>query len=78
MENLQFVEDLAAVLEVEPEELQSDFAFTKDNWNSLAIVTTIVLIDEQFGVAVEGEKLRQCSTVGALWELIQSAAPTAH
>ena len=76
MNNQQFMEDLAAVLEVEPEELQVDFPFTRDNWNSLAIVSTIVLIDEQFGVAVEGEKLRDCSSVGVLLELIQCAIGT--
>ena len=77
MDNQVFMEDLAAVLEVEPEELQADFPFTRDNWNSLAIVSTIVLIDEQFGVAVEGEKLRECTSVGGLLELIQAAVGTA-
>ena len=55
------MEDLAAVLEVELDELHPDFAFNRDNWNSLAIVSTIVLIDEQFGVAVDGEKLQGVS-----------------
>lgn len=74
MDNKEFMEDLAAVLEVEPEELNADFALTRDNWNSLSIVSTIVLIDEQFGVAVEGEKLRECQSVGALLQLIKIAA----
>ena len=77
MDNQQFIEDLAAILEVEPEELHADFPFTRDNWNSLAIVSTIVLIDEQFGVAVEGEKLRECPSVGSLWKLIQEATGNA-
>ena len=36
------MEDLAAVLEVEPAELHDGFEFNRDNWNSLAIVTVIV------------------------------------
>ncbi len=68
-----FMEDLAAVLEVEPEELNDGFELNRDNWNSLAIVTTIVLLDEQFGIAIEGDKLRECSSVGALWNLIENA-----
>lgn len=66
-----FMEDLAAILEVEPTELHMDYRLDRDNWNSLAIVTAIVLIDEQFGINIEGDKLRQCSSVGGLWQLIQ-------
>ena len=66
------MEDLAAILEVEPTELHMDYGLDRDNWNSLAIVTAIVLIDEQFGINIEGDKLRQCYSVGGLWQLIQN------
>jgi acyl carrier protein len=68
-----FMEDLAAILEVEPNELDDAFELNRDNWNSLAIVTAIVLLDEQFGIAIAGEKLRECSSIGALWNLIDAA-----
>jgi acyl carrier protein len=68
-----FEEDLAAILEVDPGELHDGFELHSGNWNSLAIVSAIVLIDEQFGVTIEGEKLRGCTSVGALWQLIQDA-----
>jgi acyl carrier protein len=68
-----FMEDLAAVLEVDPDELQENFELNRDNWNSLSIVSAIVLIDEQFGVAIEGDKLRECQSVGMLLNLIQAA-----
>lgn len=68
-----FFEDLAAILEVDPGELHEDFILHNDNWNSLAIVSAIVLLDEHFGIAIPGEKLRLCTTVGQLWQLIQSA-----
>jgi len=67
-----FMEDLAAILEVEPTELHMDYGLDRDNWNSLTIVTAIVLIDEQFGINIEGDKLRQCYSVGGLWQLIQN------
>jgi acyl carrier protein len=67
-----FMEDLAAILEVDPTELHMDYGLDRDNWDSLAIVTAIVLIDEQFGINIEGDKLRQCSSVGGLWQLIQN------
>jgi acyl carrier protein len=68
-----FMEDLAAVLEVEPAELDDGFELNRDNWDSLAIVTVIVLLDEQFGIAITGDKLRECPSVGAMWNLIESA-----
>lgn len=67
------MEDLAAILEADPEELNEQYPLHSDNWNSLSIVSAIVLIDEHFGISIEGEKLRQCSSLGALWGLIQAA-----
>jgi acyl carrier protein len=68
-----FLNDFADILEVEPAELSDAFAFTKDNWNSLAIVSTIVLIDEHFGVAVAGDKLVDSTSVGILFKHIEEA-----
>lgn len=67
-----FMEDLAAIFEIEPSELTMDYGLDRNNWNSLAIVAAIALIDEQFGINIEGDKLRQCSSVGGLWQLIQN------
>ena len=71
MEDKNFMEDLASILEIEPNSITMDFPFNRDNWNSLTIVSAIVLIDEHFGISIEGEKLRKCSTVGELWQLIE-------
>jgi acyl carrier protein len=68
-----FMEDLAAIFEIEPTELNMDYGLDRNNWNSLAIVAAIVLIDEQFGINIEGDKLRGCASVGDLWQLIQNA-----
>jgi acyl carrier protein len=71
-----FMEDLAAILEVGLHDLNDGFVLDKSNWNSLAIVTAIVLIDEQFGIKIPGDKLRGCSSVGALWDLINNGLRT--
>ena len=68
-----FMDDLAAILEIEPTELHMDYGLDRNNWNSLAIVAAIALIDEQFGINIEGDKLRACTSVGDLWQLIQNA-----
>lgn len=73
MKNQEFLEDMSAILEVEVDELHDNFALDNDNWNSLAIVSAIVLIDEQFGLAIPGEKLRSCKSLGNLWALIKEA-----
>lgn len=66
-----FFEDMAAILEADPTDLHEEFVLDRDNWNSLAIVAAIVLIDEQFGTTIEGDKLRECTSIGELWQLIQ-------
>jgi acyl carrier protein len=73
MVNQEFIDDFAAILEVEPEEINANLALTTDNWNSLSIVSTIVLIDEYLGLTIDGDKLRACTFVGELWSLIQNA-----
>lgn len=69
----KFLEDLAAILEVEPCDLNDEFPLTTDNWDSLAIVASVVLIDEQFAVSIRGETLRNCTKVGELWQAIEQA-----
>ncbi len=69
-----FLEDLADVLEVEPEELTPEFAFGEHNWDSLAVISSIALMDEHFDVTVEGRHLQNCGSPGELLALIQEKA----
>ncbi len=39
-------------------------------WDSLAILTTIVLVDEQFGVEVKGKELVACKTLQDILDLV--------
>jgi|GEM_PF-2996572 len=68
-----FWEDLAVILEVEPAELHEGLVLDGSNWNSLAIVSAIVSIDEQFGITVEGDRLRDCGNLGQLLQVVQAA-----
>jgi acyl carrier protein len=68
-----FLDDLAAIFEVDIAELHGGFILDKSNWDSLAIVAVIVLIDEQYGITIEGDKLRECSSINALLQLINDA-----
>ncbi|WP_448206561.1 acyl carrier protein [Azospirillum sp. sgz302134] len=40
-----------------------------DNWDSLAVISFIALVDEKLGLVVAGEKLAKAKTVNDLLEL---------
>ncbi len=40
-----------------------------DNWDSLAVISFIALVDEKLGLVVEGEKLAKAKTVDDLLAL---------
>lgn len=65
-----FLEELAALLEVEPSALTPEFELTSDNWDSLAVVGTIVLIDEHYGITVDAKALADCQSIEVLGALI--------
>lgn len=42
-------------------------------WDSLAVVSTLAVIDEVYGVPVNGQKLSECKTAGDILKLVESA-----
>jgi acyl carrier protein len=64
---------LADVLEVEPTALTDDLPLTGDNWDSMAVVATLALIDEMYGVSVPPSALDDCASVGSLIASIKRA-----
>ena len=65
----EFYEGLAEIMEVEVTEITSNYEFG-DAWDSLAIVSTIALIDEVYDKAVDIQLLQECKTVGDVEDLI--------
>jgi len=68
----EFYEGLAEILEVEPGEVTSDLALDEGVWDSLAIVSTIALIDEVYDRTVSADALSECRTVGDIDKLVGS------
>ncbi len=68
----EFYEGLAEILEVEPSKLTSDLALDEGVWDSLAIVSTIALIDEVYDRTVSADALSECRTVGEIEKLVGS------
>jgi acyl carrier protein len=68
-----FYDGLAEIFEVEAEEITPQFDLVAHNWDSLAIVSTIALIDECFDALVDGAVLAKCVTVADVERLIPRA-----
>ena len=70
MEN-KFIELLADVLEIETSLINESLKLdVEDNWDSIAILSTIALIDDAYEIQLEGEDLRNCSNPKDLYDLI--------
>jgi acyl carrier protein len=66
-------EGLAEIFEVEPEEVDRDLRLEDVAWDSMAIVSTIALIDEVYDEAVDADALGNCQTVGDIEDLAERA-----
>lgn len=71
-----FYAGLAEIFEVEESEIDPDFDLAAHNWDSLAVVTVIALIDECYGKLVDGASLAKCATVSEI-EVLMSRAEAA-
>jgi acyl carrier protein len=70
--NAIFMNDLATLIEANPAELRDDYELNDNNWDSMAVISGIALIDRHFGVTVPGDALVSCGSVGELLSLIES------
>ena len=67
----EFYEGLAEILEVDTAEITPDRELG-EGWDSLAIVSTIALIDDVYDIQVRPEKLADCKTVSDVEALVAS------
>lgn len=66
-----FLTELAELLEVEPSEMGDNYLLNdNNNWDSLALVSVILMIDEYFQFSLSNESLRKVTTVGELLNII--------
>ena len=70
MEGNEFFEELVEIFEVD-EDITSETSLEEmEEYDSLAIMSLIAFIDENFEMTVSGEKLRELKTVTDLIALI--------
>ena len=61
----EFLEKLKEALEIEDRELVLTDKFREyPEWNSLAFLSVIAMIDEEYDVIIEGKDFRKLETVG--------------
>lgn len=68
----EFFAGLAEILEVDVEKVTPELDLTQYAWDSLAVVSTIALIDECFNMIVDGQALGECETVASIMKLIEN------
>jgi acyl carrier protein len=73
----EFYEGLAEILEVEVDQVNSDLKLEEGSWDSLAIVSTIALIDDVYDIQVHPNGIAECKTVGDLEKLVAAQRASA-
>lgn len=66
----EFYEGMAEILEIDVDQVKPDLSLEDGGWDSLAVVSTIALIDDVYDVTVHPERLGECKTVADIEELI--------
>lgn len=71
----EFYEGMAEIFEVELSKISSKFELHSSEaaWDSLAIVSTIALVDDCFEVMLDGKALGECETIADIESLIAAA-----
>lgn len=64
---------LAEIFEIDTAEVTADTVLANHNWDSLAIVSTIALVDEICGELLDGAAMAECVTVSDIVALIPRA-----
>ncbi|RGV49067.1 acyl carrier protein [Bacteroides intestinalis] len=74
MELQKFIQDFVDQFEdMNVDELTVNTEFKSlDEWSSLAALSIIAMIDDEYEVSVNGNDIRNSETIGDLFELIKS------
>jgi acyl carrier protein len=63
---------MAEILEIEPSEIRPDLSLEEVSWDSLAVVSTIALVDDVYGVTLNPNALAECSTISDIERLAEA------
>jgi acyl carrier protein len=76
MEINEFIENFANQFDdIDSSSLNAETKFKEiDEWSSLAALSIIAMVDEEYEVAIKGEDIRHSETIQDLFNLVQSKA----
>jgi acyl carrier protein len=67
----QFLLSLDELFELEPGALTgSETLDSLDDWDSLAVISLMALVDEQFGISLQPRQIAECTTIADLMGLV--------
>lgn len=73
--NQQFIAHFAEALETNPTELSADTDFKNlPNWDSLAALSVIAMVDEHYAASIGGDELERAQTLADLWQAVSGKA----
>ena len=72
MEKTHKIELLAEILDQDPEDIKEDMALEEiDEWDSLAILSFIAMMDEEFEKEVSGATIKSLITISDVLALME-------
>ena len=69
----EFYEGMAEIFEIDLSEVKPELNLQANNWDSLAIVSTIALVDDCFNIMLDGKSLGACETLADIEKLIEAS-----
>ncbi len=63
----EFFEGMAEILEIDVAKVGPDLNLTDYAWDSLAVVSTMALVDDVFSVMLDGQVLAKCENYLIFW-----------
>ena len=72
MEIKEFIEKFAEAIDIEATELTAETEFrTLDEWDSVAYISVIAMMDEEYDIQIEMPTFNTLKTLGAIAEYIE-------
>lgn len=66
-----FYEEFSSLMGIDKTSFSNDTKLSDLDWDSMALISTMALLDEVFGIVVSGDKLTKCITVNDIISLVK-------
>ena len=74
MEN-KLIEIIAEALEIDNSVAENNLKLDpEDNWDSIALLSVIASIDEEFDIQLDGDKLAECRSISDILKLLEDSS----